>query len=65
VLSTSRSVGDPTLKMERAYVDKKTGKVSCCWSADNEDKVAGLFEKANVSYDSITQVEEAMEGDFM
>jgi hypothetical protein len=51
--------------MERAYVDKKTGRVSCCWTADSEDKVAGLFEKANVAYESITQVEEAMEADFM
>ena len=51
--------------MERAYVDKKTGRVSCCWTADHEEKIAGLFEKANVAYESITQVEEAMEADFM
>ena len=65
MLKTSRSVGDPTLKMERAYVDKKTGRVSCCWTANDEEKVSSLFQKANVAYESITQVEEAMEADFM
>ncbi|MBU0519607.1 DUF4242 domain-containing protein [bacterium] len=51
--------------MERAYIDKETGRVSCCWSAPNRDKVTGLFKQAGVAFESITQVEEAVEKDFM
>ncbi len=64
VLKTSRSAGDPTLKMERAYVDKQSGKVSCCWSADNGQKVEALFKQAGVPFESISEVEEAVEADF-
>ena len=64
VLKTGRSVGDPTLKMERAYVDKESGRVSCCWSANDKQQVADLFGKAGVNFESITTVEEAMESDF-
>jgi len=51
--------------MERAYMDKETGRVSCCWSAPNREKVANLFKKAGVVFEAITQVEEAAEKDFV
>jgi hypothetical protein len=51
--------------MERAYVDKETGRVSCCWIAKNRQKVENLFKNAGVTFESITLVEEAMEKDFV
>ncbi|TKJ40628.1 hypothetical protein CEE37_06595 [candidate division LCP-89 bacterium B3_LCP] len=51
--------------MERAYVDKESGKVACCWIADSRQQVTELFNKAGVAVDSIAQVDEALEGDFI
>ncbi len=51
--------------MERAYVDKESGKVCCCWSANSRETVADLFKRAGVVFDSIIQVEEATEKDFV
>jgi len=58
-------VGDESLKMERAYVDKESGRVACCWSADNREQVVDLFKRAGVVVDSISQVDETAEADFM
>jgi hypothetical protein len=65
VLKTSRSVGDPTLKMERAYVNKDTGRVACCWQADDRDQIANLFKQAGVAVESISMVDETVETDFV
>ena len=50
--------------MERAYVDKESGRVACCWIADGRQQVVDLFKRAGVVVESILQVEEAMEKDF-
>lgn len=51
--------------MERAYVDKKTGKVACRWSADARQQVADLFKRAGAPTETISQVEETREADFL
>ena len=51
--------------MERAYVDKESGRVACCWTAGNREQVVDLFKRAGVVVDTISQVDETIEADFM
>jgi len=46
-------------------VDKESGRVACCWSADNREQVVDLFKRAGVVVDTISQVDETAEADFM
>ena len=59
-----RTVGDDSLKMDRAYVDKESGRTLCCWQANDRDSVVKLFKNAGVVFESIIQVDEALEKDF-
>ncbi len=63
VLKARRTTGDEALKMEKAYMDKETGRVACCWSANNRDQVVALFKRAGVLFESIAMVEEVHEED--
>ncbi len=44
--------------MDRAFVDPASGNTSCIWEAPSLSDVEALFEKAGVTVDSITEVEE-------
>lgn len=58
-------MGDEALKMNRAYVDTETGRVSCSWDADNRQQVVDLFKRAGVVFESISLVKEVMEKDVL
>jgi hypothetical protein len=49
------SVGS-NLKMDRAYIEKESGKAMCCWSAPDRATIEELFKKARVTTESITEV---------
>jgi hypothetical protein len=65
VLKARRTAEAKDLKMQRAYVDKETGRVSCCWQAKNREQVADLFKRAKVVFESILAVEEMTEKDLI
>ena len=58
-------MGDEALKMNRAYVDTESGRVSCSWEADNRQQVVDLFKRAGVVFESIAQVKEMVEKDLV
>ncbi|MFH1862400.1 MAG: nickel-binding protein [bacterium] len=59
-----RTVGDEALKMDRAYLDAESGRVTCCWNAPDRQQVVDLFKRAGVVFETITQVEEISENAF-
>ena len=64
VFKARRTAGDESLRMDRAYMDAETGKVICCWEADSRQQVADLFKRADVVFESITQVDEMLAKEF-
>ncbi|MEO0226305.1 MAG: nickel-binding protein [candidate division WOR-3 bacterium] len=49
------SVGS-NVKMDRAYIDEKTGQATCCWSAPDQKTIESVFAKAGVKPESIKSV---------
>ena len=46
------------MTMDRAYTCKEEGVVICCWDAPDTTSVEQLFDKAGVTYEKITPVQE-------
>ena len=64
-MKTHRTAGEKGLKMNQAYIDTETGRVSCCWDADSRQQIVALFKRAGVVFDSIAQVKEVVETDLV
>ncbi len=44
--------------MDTAYIDEEKAKATCCWNAPDKVTIAGIFEKAGVTAESIQEVVE-------
>ena len=44
--------------MERAYMNRNEGFVTCCWNAPDRESVETLFKNAGAPYEKIIEVEE-------
>ena len=51
---------DPTVKGLQSFANLSEGKVYCVWQAPRREAIATWFQKMNVPYDNIIQLE--MEG---
>ena len=65
VFEARRTAGDDSLKMDRAYVDNEGGKTICCWEGRDKESIVKLFKQADVVFESVSQVEEMLEADFV
>lgn len=63
VLNARRTAEEHSLKMDRAYVDAQTGKTVCCWEAVDQQCLEQLFNRAGITYESMTAVTEVLETD--
>ncbi len=52
---------DPTVRGYRSFANLSEGKVVCILEAPNQEDIATWFQKMELPYDSITQLE--LEGD--
>jgi hypothetical protein len=48
---------DPTVKGLCSYANLTEGKIYCVWEAPQREAIAAWFNKMNVPYDSIIQIE--------
>ena len=48
---------DSTVKGLESYANLTEGKIYCVWQAPQREAIAAWFQKMNVPYDSITQIE--------
>ena len=53
---------DSTVKGLESYANLTEGKIYCVWQAPQREAIAAWFQKMNVPFDSITQVELEGEG---
>jgi len=48
---------DPIVKGLESYANLTEGKIYCIWQAPQREAIAAWFQKMNVPFDSITQIE--------
>jgi hypothetical protein len=48
---------DPSVKGLQSFANLTEGKIYCVWQAPQREAIAAWFQKMNVPYDSITQIE--------
>ena len=48
---------DSTVKGIHSYANLTEGKIYCIWQAPQREAIAAWFQKMNVPFDSITQIE--------
>jgi hypothetical protein len=48
---------DSTVKGLESYANLTEGKIYCVWQAPQREAIAAWFQKMNVPFDSITQIE--------
>ena len=48
---------DSTVKGLESYANLTEGKIYCVWQAPEREAIAAWFQKMNVPFDSITQIE--------
>jgi len=53
---------DSTVKGLESYANLTEGKIYCVWQAPQREAIAAWFQKMNVPFDSITQIELEGEG---
>jgi len=48
---------DPDVRGYRSFINLSEGKLCCILEAEDRDKICSWFEKMNIPYDSVVQVE--------
>jgi hypothetical protein len=48
---------DPVVKGLESYANLTEGKIYCLWQAPQREAIAAWFQKMNVPFESITQIE--------